>query len=358
MGFDLQKARRAIPPPTSEQKQGAVILTAISQRISIPKIAFVLLILFFISGFTTWLLLFAETPVQEKFDGQRAWEDVAHQTSLGPRIPGSQAHAETVEWIQAELEEAGWEAEVQEAEMMGHPIFNVVGRIPGNDYKDGPWLILGAHYDSRIYADLDPDPAKRSEPVPGANDGASGVAVLLELSRVLPKDLSNHLWLVFFDAEDNGNIPGWDWILGSRAFVDNLEGRPDAAVIVDMIGDADLNIYKERNSDDQLLREIWETAHELGYSEQFIPSYKYSILDDHTPFLRAGIPAADLIDFDYPYWHTTADTADKVSPESLQAVGDTLFAWLTKSEMSLVTSESSNSWYEKLMSFLRRERVR
>jgi Zn-dependent M28 family amino/carboxypeptidase len=149
---------------------------------------------------------------------------------------------------------------------------------------------------------------------------------------VLPQDLDKQVWLVFFDSEDNGRLPGWDWILGSRAFVDALEGTPDSVVIVDMIGDADLNIYKERNSDPELTDEIWQIAAEAGYGEQFIPEPKHSMLDDHTPFLERGIRAIDIIDFDYPYWHTSEDTPDKVSAHSLEAVGETLRLWLLKDE--------------------------
>jgi Zn-dependent M28 family amino/carboxypeptidase len=106
--------------------------------------------------------------------------------------------------------------------------------------------------------------------------------------------------------------------------------QPRAVIIVDMVGDADLNIYKERNSDPEIMDEIWGTAKRLGYESKFIPDYKHSMLDDHTPFLEAGIPAVDIIDFDYPYWHTTQDTPDKVSAESLQVVGETLRAWLVQ----------------------------
>jgi Zn-dependent M28 family amino/carboxypeptidase len=134
---------------------------------------------------------------------------------------------------------------------------------------------------------------------------------------------------VFFDAEDNGRIEGWDWILGSRAFVESLSFKPQAVVIVDMIGDADLNIYLERNSDETLRTEIWDTAASLGFDDVFIAQDKHSMIDDHTPFLQAGIPAVDIIDFDYPYWHTVQDTPDKVSAESLQAVGETLWTWIT-----------------------------
>jgi len=258
------------------------------------------------------------------FDGERALQDVAYQMSLGPRLPGSDAHKKAVNWMADSLQEAGWEVEVQDAEMLGHPIQNLVAKRGSGE----PWIILGAHYDNRFYADHDPDPAARELPVPGANDGASGVAVLLELARVLPQDFGGQIWLVFFDAEDNGGIEGWDWILGSRAFADALTSEPDKVVIVDMIGDADLDIYLEANSDAALAAELWQQAAELGHGEVFINSVKYSMLDDHSPFLGLGIPAVDIIDFDYPYWHTRADTLDKISAHSLQVVGETLLAWL------------------------------
>jgi glutaminyl-peptide cyclotransferase len=267
----------------------------------------------------------AETT--SSFSAQQAMQDVQYQVALGDRIPGSAGHAKIVAWIQAELARAGWTSEIQETTMMGHPIQNIVGQQQGTTIPDRPWVILGAHYDTRIYADQDPDPKKRTQYVPGADDGASGVAVLLGLARSLPRTLPIRVWLLFIDAEDNGDIPGWDWLLGSQAFVSSLTSKPDAAVIVDMVGDKDLNIYLEKNSNPGLSAEIWAEAARLGY-KQFIPLPKYSMLDDHTPFLQDGIPAVDIIDFDYPYWHTTADTPDKVSGESMKAVGDTLAAWL------------------------------
>jgi len=264
-----------------------------------------------------------QQAVNTDFDGSRAFADVEYQVALGARVPGSQAHIQVQEYIRSELKDAGWSAEIQQAQMMGHPISNIIGKKG----EGKPWIILGAHYDSRLIADKDPNPANRNLPVPGANDGASGVAILLELARTLP-DLDMEIWLVFFDAEDNGNIPGWDWILGSNAFVQQLTRAPEAVVILDMLGDADLNIHYERNSDPVLSAQIWQKAAELGYEEYFIPTQKYSILDDHTPFLNAGIPAVDIIDFDYTYYHTIEDTPDKVSAGSLKAVGDTVRAWL------------------------------
>jgi len=265
-----------------------------------------------------------EAPVLV-FDGLRAYEDVVTQVSFGPRIPGTDGHARVVNWIQGELIAAGWQVEFQESEALGKPIINIVAKRA----EWSPSIIIGAHYDSRIYADSDPDPSNHAKPVPGANDGASGVAVLLELARSLPEDGGN-VWLVFFDAEDNGRISGWDWILGSREFVANNTLTPQAVVVIDMIGDADLNIFKEKNSNPALMDGIWMTAKELGYGSQFQPDFKHSMLDDHTPFLKAGIPAVDLIDFDYPYWHTVADTPDKVSAQSLEAVGKTLWTWITR----------------------------
>jgi Zn-dependent M28 family amino/carboxypeptidase len=263
-----------------------------------------------------------------EFNGERAYKDVKYQVSLGPRIPGTPGQDQFLKWMNEELAKCDWEVELQVHEIKGKTIINVVA----SRGEDGKYILLGAHYDTRIYADLDPDPGMRSLPVPGANDGGSGVAVLLEMARILPDELPVPVQLVFFDAEDNGGIGDWDLILGSRAFVQQLEIPPEVAIIVDMVGDADLNIYKEHNSDDDLMEQIWEQARLLGYDEVFLPEYKFSVLDDHTPFLEAGIPAVDIIDLDYPYWHTTADTADKVSVESLQIVGDTLMAWILSLE--------------------------
>ena len=270
-----------------------------------------------------WRISLLSNHPSVHFDAQRAYQDVLAQVAFGPRIPGSQAHAETVDYIQKELIKAGWKAELQNTTWKGFAILNIIA----SRSNQSPQIIFGAHYDSRLLADQDSGPG-RNAPVPGANDGASGVAVLLEMARNLPPD-SVPAWLVFFDAEDNGDLFGRDWIMGSRAFVANLTSHPRAAIIVDMVGDADLNINIERNSTPSLVTEIWEQAAKLGYGHYFIQTAKYSLLDDHTPFLEAGIPAVDIIDFNYPYWHTAADTPDKVSPKSLKIVGDTLLAWMT-----------------------------
>ena len=271
----------------------------------------------------------ANPPVQT-FDGERAFQDAATQVGFGSRSPGTPGHEEIRQWLADELAEAGWEVVVQQAVYQDFPIYNLVAERPGGTDQDvNKWVILGAHYDTRFVSDRDPDPAKRDTPMIGANDGASGVAVLTELARVLPDFENIRVSLVFFDAEDNGDLPGWDWIIGSSLFVEQLTSQPDAVVIVDMIGDVDQQIYRERTSDPALTNEIWSIAEELGKST-FIDEAKYAIIDDHTPFLNAGIPAVDIIDFDYPYWHTTEDTLDKVSPQSLANVGEVLLEWLIR----------------------------
>ncbi|MGC8879341.1 MAG: M28 family peptidase [Anaerolineae bacterium] len=259
-----------------------------------------------------------------RFDGTRAYQFVLEQLALGPRPVGSTAGWKTGDYIIRQLEEFGWDVSTQEFTYKGVKGRNIIGKG-----GSGPILILGAHYDTRPVADQDPDPAKRDEPILGANDGASGVAVLLELARVLDRSaLKREVWLTFFDAEDRGRLNGWPFSVGAMEMALRLTRLPEAMVLVDMIGDADQQIYFEHNSHPKLAAEIWEIAKSLGYEEHFIPQLKYTIIDDHLPFAQRGIPAVDIIDFDYPYWHTTQDNADKVSAASLHRVGHTLQVWL------------------------------
>jgi hypothetical protein len=274
-------------------------------------------------GILAWNIWGSASSTMLAFDGQRALQDVVNQVEFGPRVPGSPAHKQTIDYIQNELKLAGWNSKVLEQQINGHTAYNILA----TRNKEPSVILLGAHYDSRIRADNDTTPANQILPVPGANDGASGVAVLLEISRTLPLD-STSCALLFIDIEDNGNLPGWDWIQGSTVFAANLPIQPKAVVIIDMIGDADLNIYMEKNSDSELTSQIWQTAKKLGYESTFIPEYKYRVLDDHVPFIDKGLRAVDIIDLDYKYWHTIQDTADKVSKTSLEKVGRTLLTWI------------------------------
>jgi Zn-dependent M28 family amino/carboxypeptidase len=136
--------------------------------------------------------------------------------------------------------------------------------------------------------------------------------------------------LAFFDAEDQGLINGWPYSVGARVMAGKLPQKPSRVIIVDMVGDTNQTLYLDYNSQRPLSESIWQTATELGYGDFFIPQPRHRIVDDHLPFAEQGIPAVDIIDFDYSHWHTTADTTDKVSPDSLERVGRTLVAWLEK----------------------------
>ena len=259
-----------------------------------------------------------------QFDGERAYDQVLAQEAIGPRPTGSEAGWATGDYIVDQLNKLGWSVQTQEFVFQGVRGRNIIGKA-----GEGPLIILGAHYDTRPVADRDPDPNNRTQPILGANDGASGVAVLLELARVLNRDeLPNQVWLAFFDAEDRGRLEGWPFSVGAREMAQGLMLRPQAVVVVDMIGDADQNIYYERNSDMELSAQLWAIAAKLGYKDNIIPEPRHTIIDDHLPFVEQGIPSVDMIDFDYAYWHTLEDTADKVSPTSLERVGRTLEVWL------------------------------
>src|SRR5664280_1967319 len=170
-------------------------------------------------GLSIWYFFRYHPPVTH-VNGERAFKDVLAQVNFGPRIPGSSAHAQTIVYIQQELEHAGWQAYVQDTLWQGFSLQNIIASRSGT----GAPIIVGAHYDSRLLADQDPGPGGKG-PVPGANDGASGVAVLLELARTLAAGGVPVQW-VFFDAEDNRGLDGRQWIMGSRAFVATLSTKP------------------------------------------------------------------------------------------------------------------------------------
>lgn len=283
--------------------------------------------------FLILILLLCLTACSTAKDQIKLMPLVERQMELGPRIPGSEAHAKFIDQTVETLTAEGWTVRCEEEQYRGKTVRNITADR-GTENSGGKWIVIGAHYDSRITADQEKLPANQLLPVPAANDGASGVAVLLGLAKTLPKDPDKRITLAFFDAEDQGRVMGWpDWCLGSRLLAEQygaLERKPDAVIVIDMIGDADLNIYRERNSDQALTDELFGIAAKLGFSGQFIDREKYTMYDDHVPFIEQGIPAADLIDFDYPWWHTLSDTADKLSEESLQAIHKVLSEFLSK----------------------------
>lgn len=254
------------------------------------------------------------------FNGSRAFTYLEDQCAFGARPPGSSNLTACGDYIITSLENLGWPVQSQLWTYHDVPLRNILaGAIASPKY------VLLAHYDTRPIAEMDPDPLNRSKPILGANDGASGVAALLELATILPEEAKNQILLLFVDAEDSGNYNGWEWIVGSTYYVNSLSPVQKAniwgTILLDMMGDSDLQLKREQNSTPQLLDAIWQIAAALFYEDVFLNVSGLNILDDHRPFLSAGIPAIDIIDFEYPYWHTQADTTDKCSSLSLEKVG-------------------------------------
>lgn len=270
-----------------------------------------------------------KSPVQGplEFNGTRAFTYLEGQCAFGPRPPGSSNLTECGNYIIADLESKNWTVQTQTWIYQNTPLRNIMaGAI------SSPMYVLLAHYDTRPVADSDPSPLNRSLPILGANDGASGVATLMELAEVLPEEAKDVTMLLFVDAEDSGNYNGWDWIVGSTYFVDHLTATQivniRAAILLDMMGDADLQLPREQSSTPTLVDSIWQVAADLNYDDVFLDASGPYVIDDHRPFLLAGIPAVDIIDFSYPYWHTLADTPDKCSPTSLETVGRVIEAYM------------------------------
>ena len=308
--------------------------------ISLPKLENknLIIILFLIMGsfYRQTDLLLAAAPAHSSFDGQRAYGFLLLQTDLGPRFPGSPGHRAALEFLQKQLQESGAEVELQpfmhyDAEK---GITLTMNNIIGTFYPlKKSRLLLCAHWDTRPFADKD-DPANQHLPIIGANDGASGVAVLLEIARHLQlREPAVGVDIVFFDGEDYGREGELEnYCLGSRHFVQvNNRFFPHFAILLDMVGDAELQLPIEGYSQQfvpEMVDKVWNLAQDLGIP-QFLPEVRNYVFDDHVILNQGGIPAIDIIDFEYPdkshrYWHTLQDTPDKCSPESLQAVGEVL----------------------------------
>ncbi len=275
-------------------------------------------------------------------DGERALARVRWQVEAGPRVPGTPGHAAVLRWLTAELTRLGGRVEPQSfADTIdGRPLAltNVVARFgpAPTDGSAGRRIVLCAHWDSRPWADRDPDPAHRGDPVPGANDGGSGVAVLLEVAELMHRRPPRvGVDLVFFDGEDQGRADRpEEFCLGARAYAARLaaspaEARPAAAFLFDMVGDRDLEIHPEVNSARRaanLVELVMDGARATG-ARHFRSDPRWNLTDDHIPLLDAGIPAVDIVDFDFPAWHTRRDQPDQVSAASLAEVAR-VAAWL------------------------------
>jgi glutaminyl-peptide cyclotransferase len=277
----------------------------------------------------------AQSPAAGGFDGARALEDVKQLVAIGPRVAGTPGAQQARDYIAKQLKAAGLEVREQAFEattpLGPAKMVNLSATLPGK--ATGGRLIIAGHYDTKRFKDIT---------FVGANDGGSSAAFLIELARVL-KSRSNPMpiELLFLDGEEAViEWQGEDHTYGSRYYVeaakkDGSIGAIRALILVDMVGDRDLRIQREPNSTPWLTDVIWSTAKKLKRPE-FVDQ-ELVVEDDHIPFLKAGVPAVDIIDLDYPAWHTAADTIDKVSAQSLQAVGDVLLAALPAIEQRLST---------------------
>jgi glutaminyl-peptide cyclotransferase len=255
------------------------------------------------------------------------------QCAFGPRVPGTPAHRKCLDFLETEMGKYTPGVSLQVFPAMdvvrkkNVMLTNIIASF-GKDRKRR--LLFCAHWDSRQKSDNDPVPANRARPVPGANDGASGVAVLLEIARILggaPPAVG--VDLVLFDGEDGGEEGQFStWCLGSAHFASHWPKAcyPEYAVLLDMVGGTDGRFPVEINSRryaPDVVNRVWGKARSLGL-RPFLMTDGFEVMDDHIELIKAGIPAVDIIDLDYPHWHTVSDTPDKCSPESLAAVGTLL----------------------------------
>lgn len=267
------------------------------------------------------------------FNADRAFQDLERQVAFGPRIPGSAGHAEQLEWLETELRSLAPTVFLQPFEHVtvdGNELAltNVIARFGP---ADGSRLLLLTHWDTRPKADQSSDEADRELPVTGANDGASGTAVLMELARMFNEQPPpGGVEFLFSDGEDYGPSTT-DMFLGARHYIAGVgsENPPAYGILLDMVGDADPSFPVEAYSMEgagQVVQRIWGIAAGLGYRRFFPMDQTSRVLDDHVRFIEAGIPVADIIDFDYGpghgFWHTPRDVVENTSAQTLFMVGD------------------------------------
>ena len=298
---------------------------------------------------------------QTTFSGDASLPYVKTQLDFGPRVPGTPAHRRTGDWIIAQMKQRAdtvivqsWSHVTAKGDTL--PLRNILARI--NPAATQRVLYL-THWDTRPTANEDMNLGNKGLPIPGANDGASGVALLMGIADALKKTKPIYgVDLLFVDGEDYGSFDGYDpdsaltkrsdVLIGSTYFANHLPSsdyRPIFGVLFDMIGDKDLQIFQESNSVNaapEVVSRVWSMANDLGYGKYFINTVKEGITDDHVPLLKRGLRVIDVIDIDYctegidctgtprNLHHTMQDTFDKVSARSLQAVGDVAVALVTR----------------------------
>ncbi|MHA1647202.1 MAG: M28 family peptidase [Promethearchaeota archaeon] len=312
----------------------------------------------------------------QAFNQTQAFLNIEKQINFGYRIPGTLGHNSCINWISESMNPYGINQWINFS-VNGVPCAHLLTKLnPGHNQT----IIFAAHYDSRAIAEKDPDPENRATPIDGANDGASGVAVMMEMVKVLSIEFSNlnstisisaDLWFLFIDAEDQGNGAmetngkQWDWCEGSSWLANDMANHPAkyfsqgqtidniaAFILLDMVGGPNLEFIRENHSNNAVEAAIFDMGRDLGYSTTFSTTAPtYNIEDDHVPFANQDIPTCDLIinfwnNPSWPYHHTLNDTLENINPESLGITGRTLL--LILQDNTLINLENTQNTLKSL----------
>ena len=303
----------------------------------------------------------SKVPERPAFDSDSAYAYIEKQMSFGPRVPNGKGHNDCAVWMMQQLRAQGAQVELQRGQMPDYrgnmqEIYNIIAHFSTPSIENRPHILLGAHYDTRPWCDEEADYNERFYNVPGANDGASGVGVLMEIGRQLGKriidsTLRTPVDIIFFDCEDMGTPRFYigeeredTWCLGSQLWAMNYSRQLSAisyqfGIVLDMVGDPNAFFPRELYSTqyaNNYQQKIWRAAESLGYGAMFSQQQSYPITDDHYYVnYIAGIPCVDIIHYDirnatgFPsWWHTRNDDMQNISRTTLQAVGETVMSQL------------------------------
>lgn len=285
-----------------------------------------------------------EQKVVPEFSADTAYSYLRRQVEIGPRVPNTESHKVCGDWLVSELKRHGAEVHEQKAELTAFDgtqlhARNIFGRF-NPAVKDNRLLLL-AHYDTRPWGDQDSDESKRSKPIDGANDGASGVAVILEIARQIALQNPGYgIDILFCDAEDYGTDNNDDsWAMGARYFAESMSGngwKPARAILLDMVGGKNAKFpyeYFSRQAAPQLDRQFRAAAAAAGYARFFPEEFGGAVTDDHLELLKHSVPSIDIIEYDASSgfnhtWHTSEDNLENISVETLKAVGQSLMHYI------------------------------
>jgi len=297
--------------------------------------------------------LLMNTTLSDQFNSTKAYKNIQTQLDFGYRIPGSNENLECASWINSEMQKYG-ESALYNFTIGDIECHNIISRVNPNKSQI---VIFAAHFDSRAVAEKDSNESLRNTPIMGANDGGSGVAVMMEIARIIALSKINwniSFWFIFFDAEDQGlnngisGINGWNWCEGSTYMMKDMKKNPNiyfretqslktinSFILFDMVGGPDLQFISESHDNDELRESVFRIGQSLEYTNEFpLDGHEYTIQDDHVPFANEGIPTLDLIikfwdiNSGWPYHHTQGDNIAHISEESLQITGRTILQFV------------------------------